>query len=61
MTFTNFLYKFRIEKSKELLKNPSFSILDIAIAVGFNNQSYYTMMFKKILNITPVEYRKNIA
>ena len=61
MTFTNFLCKFRIEKSKELLKNPSLSILDIAISVGFNNQSYYTMMFKKILNITPLEYRKNIA
>ena len=60
MTFTNFLSKFRIEKSKELLKNPSFSILDIAIAVGFNTQSYYTMMFKKILNITPLEYRRNI-
>ena len=61
MTFTNFLCEFRIEKSKELLKNPSLSILDIAISVGFNNQSYYTMMFKKILNITPLEYRKNIA
>lgn len=61
MTFTNFLSRFRIEKSKELLKNSSFSILDIAIAVGFNNQSYYTMMFKKILNITPLEYRKSIS
>lgn len=61
MTFTNFLCKFRIEKSKELLKNTNLTILDIAISVGFNNQSYYTMMFKKILNITPLEYRKNIA
>lgn len=59
MTFTNFLCKFRIEKSKELLLNPSLSVLDIAISVGFNNQSYYTMMFKKITNLTPLEYRKS--
>lgn len=60
MTFTNFLSKFRIEKSKELLKNKSLSILDVAIAVGFNNQSYYTMAFKKFMNMTPLEYRKHI-
>ncbi|MBD7914413.1 helix-turn-helix transcriptional regulator [Clostridium sp. Sa3CUN1] len=60
MTFTNFLCKFRVEKSKELLLNPSLSILDIAISVGFNNQSYYTMMFKKLTNLTPLEYRKSL-
>lgn len=58
VTFSNFLCKFRIEKSKELLQDSSLTILDVAIAVGFNNQSYYTMKFKKIMNITPFEYRK---
>ncbi len=58
MTFSNFLCKFRVEKSKELLKDPSMSIIDIAIAVGFNNSSYYSMMFKKFTDLTPLEFRK---
>ena len=56
-TFTNFLKKFRVEKSKELLKNSNLSILDVAISVGFNSQNYYSMSFKKLTNITPLEYR----
>lgn len=57
LTFTNFLKKFRVEKSKELLKNSNLSILDVAISVGFNSQNYYSMSFKKLNNITPLEYR----
>lgn len=58
-TFSNFLCKFRIQKSLELLCNPSLSILSVAISVGFANQSYYTMAFKKINNMTPLEYRRS--
>lgn len=61
LTFSNFLNKFRIEKSKELLKNTSLSVLDIAISVGFNNQNYYSMVFKKELGISPLQYKKDIC
>lgn len=57
-TFTNFLNKVRIEKSKEYLSENSMSILDIAVSVGFNSQNYYTMAFKKFNNLTPNEYKK---
>ena len=56
-TFTNYLNYFRIEKSKELLSNTDLSILDIALMVGYTNQSYYSTMFKKFTTITPVYYR----
>ncbi|WP_049765322.1 helix-turn-helix transcriptional regulator [Alkaliphilus metalliredigens] len=57
-TFSQYLNEIRIERSKELLPENKLSILDIALAVGFNNQSYYTMTFKKLANQTPLEFRK---
>lgn len=59
-TFINYLNSYKIEKSKELLKNTNLSLLDIAIAVGFNNQSYYSTVFKKITSKTPIEFRENL-
>ena len=57
-TFINYLNSYKIEKSKELLKNPNLSLLDIALSVGFNNQSYYSTVFKKITSKTPLEFRE---
>lgn len=56
-TFSQLLNETRIEKSKELLVKGSLSVLEVALAVGFNNQNYYTMTFKKLVNMTPLEYR----
>lgn len=58
-TFTGFLNKIRIEKSKELLLRDDLSILDIALMVGFNSQNYYNIIFKRITNETPLEFRRN--
>src|SRR5699024_2973107 len=46
-TFTQFLNEKRIEKSKKLLREDNLSILDIALSVGFNNQNYYNIIFKR--------------
>lgn len=56
-SLSQYLNKIRIEKSKELLRQERLSILDIALAVGFNNQNYYSTMFKRITNHTPQKYR----
>lgn len=57
-SFCNYLNEVRIEKSKELLKNEELSMLEIAHAVGFNNQTYYNSLFKKLTNLTPMQYKK---
>ena len=59
-TFSNFLNQFRVEKSKKLLADPSLSLLDVALEVGFTNQNYYTIVFKKMTNQTPSMYRKEL-
>lgn len=59
-TFTNFLNIFRVEKSKALLNNTDMSLLDIAISVGFNSQSYYSSVFKKVTTKTPLQYKQEL-
>ncbi|NMA95185.1 MAG: helix-turn-helix transcriptional regulator [Clostridiales bacterium] len=58
-TFIQFLNEVRIEKSKQMLRNQDLSMLDIALASGFNNQNYFNIMFKKITNTTPREYQNS--
>lgn len=45
----------RIRKSQHLLQNGA-TITDVAIAMGFYDQSHFIKYFKKIVGITPTEY-----
>lgn len=57
MSFKEYLNHVRIEESKRLLSNSNFSIIDIAIAVGFEDQSYFSKVFKKYTGMTPKQFR----
>lgn len=56
--FLAYLTEYRIAQAKLLLKNSSMSIIDISVAVGFENQSYFSKKFKSVTGMTPRQYRK---
>lgn len=56
-SFKEYLNMIRIEEGKRLLSNTDYSIIDIAIAVGFEDQSYFSKVFKKYTGLTPKQYR----
>lgn len=56
-SFKEYLNMVRIEESKRLLANTDFSIIDIAVATGFEDQSYFSKVFKKYTGLTPKQYR----
>jgi YesN/AraC family two-component response regulator len=60
MGFTDYLNKVRIEESKKMLKNRNNTILDVAIAVGFENHSYFSKVFKKNTGLTPKAFRESV-
>ncbi|MCF2444078.1 AraC family transcriptional regulator [Dyadobacter sp. CY345] len=49
-----------LAEAKVLLCQSQFSISEIASSVGFEDQSYFTRLFKKYENVTPTEFRKMI-
>lgn len=55
--FKEYLNMIRIEESKRLLSNTDYSLIDIAIAVGYDNQSYFSKVFKKHTGLTPKQFR----
>ena len=56
--FTEYVNNIRVEFSKEYLESDDYSIIDIALMMGFTDQSYYSKVFKKYAGMTPGKYRK---
>lgn len=57
-TFRVFLNEMRVEKSKPLLLAGNASISDICNMIGFEEQSYYCKVFRRITGVTPDKFRK---
>jgi len=60
-TFGEFLTKTRIDAAKSFLRESDMSLAQIALEVGYPDQSYFTKVFKKIEQITPKTYRRLTA
>jgi len=56
LNYTDYLNRIRIEAGKKLLKE-GYSLVDAAQEVGFNDQSYFSKVFKKIEGISPGKWR----
>ena len=60
VNFSDYIASLRIQRAKELLRDDSLSIQEIAEIVGYNDYFYFTKVFKKVEGISPSKYRKSI-
>ncbi len=58
ITLSEYINKTRIEKSTALLLDSSLSIVDVANLVGYEDQSYFTKVFKNIMGVSPGKYKE---
>ena len=58
ISLSDYINKTRIEKSTSLLLDSSLSIADIANLVGYEDQSYFTKIFKKLMGVSPGKYKE---
>jgi transcriptional regulator GlxA family with amidase domain len=54
----DYLNRYRILQSQNILRTTTLSIGAIARAVGFNDQAYFSRVFRKRNGISPQEYRE---
>ena len=47
----------RVERAKQLLKQPEFTIVEVCHHVGFQSQSHFTKVFREYTTVTPKAYR----
>ncbi|MCT8137056.1 response regulator [Anaerobacillus sp. CMMVII] len=52
-----YLHKIRITHAKDYLEKTNLPISVISHNVGYENDNYFIKMFKRLMNITPNEYR----
>ena len=57
-TFTELLTSIRLENAKQLLRDTSLSVLEIAIQVGYEGSDQFIRVFKKHVGQTPNAYRQ---
>lgn len=55
---TNYVAQLRIEEAKLLLQRSRLRMTEIAERVGFDNSSYFTVVFKQMTGESPREFRK---
>jgi AraC family transcriptional regulator len=47
----------RIERAKDLLLHTDLSLVEVALACGFGNQSHFTLRFRGVVGVTPRRFR----
>lgn len=58
-SFSDYCIHIRLEHAKKLLSNTNEPIQVISIKVGYQDEKYFSRIFKKWIGISPSEYRKN--
>jgi AraC-like DNA-binding protein len=59
--FFEFINGYRVEEAKRLLALPEYkdeTILEVIFKSGFNSPSAFHRFFKRMVGVTPTEYRK---
>ncbi|WP_111642170.1 helix-turn-helix domain-containing protein [Marinimicrobium alkaliphilum] len=61
--FFEFVNTYRVEEAKRLLTSPDYkdkTILDVLMDAGFNSKSAFHRFFKRLVGVSPSEYRKQL-
>ncbi len=58
VTPLHYLQEIRMEHAKQLLKQSNLAIAEISDAVGYQDTSYFSSLFRKQAGVTPREYRE---
>jgi len=57
-SFVDYVHEVRIAKACKLLRNVRLKNYEVAFAVGYNDEKYFTRLFKRLTGLTPSEYRQ---
>jgi AraC-like DNA-binding protein len=57
-SFVNYLNHFRVAKAEHLLATTDLSVAEVSQAVGFCDQSYFGLVFRSLIQMTPLQYKR---
>ena len=56
-----FVMRRRVERAQQLLPQGEMTICDIAMALGFCDQSHFTRTFRRVAGMSPRQYLKSLV
>ncbi len=59
-SYNGFIAYIRMSNARELLVNTDMSVKEIALSLGFDDQNYFSRVFRKIEGCSPNEYRRKM-
>jgi len=57
ITFRDYVNRVRLSHAADLLIETNLTIQEVSGSVGFTSQSYFTRLFSKQFDVSPLEYR----
>jgi two-component system, response regulator YesN len=57
--FNTFLNRIRIDLAKEMLADSNIPIHEVSGLCGYSNSKYFSVVFKKMVGVSPATYRQN--
>jgi two-component system, response regulator YesN len=57
-TFVEYLTGVRIDRARQLLKETDMKMFEISRTVGYENEYYFSRVFRKVTGIPPIQFRK---
>jgi AraC family transcriptional regulator len=54
-----YVLKQRVKRAKELLRNPNRSVLDVSMSVGFEHQNNFARAFRRVIGVSPTQFRRD--
>jgi YesN/AraC family two-component response regulator len=58
-TFSRYIVRLRMKKAKELLRETTLRIYEIADKVGYRDHRHFVKTFKETEGVTPAEFRNS--
>lgn len=60
MTPLQFVTRERITLAQQFIRETSRSLIDIGMEVGYTNPSYFAQVFRRVVGVTPTEFRSGL-
>jgi len=60
VNYSDLINIIRIEQAKKLLAIPKYRINEVGSMVGYNDNTYFCRVFKKLTGLSPQEYRNHL-
>ena len=58
ISINEYINKVRITEARRLLKETNLMVYEVAYRVGFNDQHYFSSVFKRVVGVAPKEYKE---